>query len=347
MRNFAALVALALGLAVFTPLASAASPVLRVVFVDVEGGQATLFVTPTGQSLLIDTGWAGHQNRDADRIAAAAKQAGLHKIDYVLLTHYHPDHTGGVPQLVATFPVGTFIDHGPLAGDGNPGTRSIWQAYQNVLATGKYGHLTAKPGEVLPLTGVTATVVSSDGKLIDHNLAGGGAPNQFCSVADHWAPDTSENAYSVGVMIQYGKFKMLDLGDLTADKDRQMVCPNNRLGQVSVYVLANHGMTPSSSHALVDGIHPEVVVMDNGPYKGGSVGALDMVKSIPGLLALWQLHYTPISTTHNTVVADIVNDQKDFMAPDPALPLDVTAQSDGQFAVYNPRTKATAHYPAR
>ncbi|HVB39762.1 MAG TPA: MBL fold metallo-hydrolase [Terriglobales bacterium] len=347
MRNFAALVALALGLAVFTPLASAASPVLRVVFVDVEGGQATLFVTPTGQSLLIDTGWAGHQNRDADRIAAAAKQAGLHKIDYVLLTHYHPDHTGGVPQLVATFPVGTFIDHGPLAGDGNPGTRSIWQAYQNVLATGKYGHLTAKPGEVLPLTGVTATVVSSDGKLIDHNLAGGGAPNPFCAVADHWAPDTSENAYSVGVMIQYGKFKMLDLGDLTADKDRQMVCPNNRLGQVSLYVLANHGMTPSSSHALVDGIHPEVVVMDNGPYKGGSVGALDMVKSIPGLLALWQLHYTPISTTHNTVVADIVNDQKDFMAPDPALPLDVTAQSDGQFAVYNPRTKATAHYPAR
>jgi len=344
MRKAWAITLVALGM---TLAAAAAKPALRVVFVDVEGGQATLIVTPTGQSLLIDTGWSGFQNRDADRIAAAAKQAGLHKIDYVLLTHYHPDHTGGVPQLVATFPVGTFIDHGPLAGNGNPGTHHIWQAYQNVLATGKYGHLTAKPGEVLPLTGVTATVVSSDGKLIDHNLAGGGAPNQFCAVADHWTPDTSENAYSVGVMIQFGKFKMLDLGDLTADKDRQMVCPKNRLGQVSLYVLANHGMTPSSSHALVDGIHPEVVVMDNGPYKGGSVAALDMVKSSPGLLALWQLHYTPISTTHNTVMADIVNDQEDFMAPDPALPLEVTAQSDGQFAIYNPRTKAAAHYPAR
>ncbi len=154
----------------------AAKKALQVYFIDVEGGQASLFVTPTGQSLLIDTGWPGNEGRDADRIVAAAKLAGVSKIDYVLLTHYHDDHSGGVPQLAARIPIGTFVDHGPNR-DTKPGgpTEKVWNAYQEVLATGKYKHIVAKPGEIIPVAGMKVTVISSDGNVIDHSLPGGGA----------------------------------------------------------------------------------------------------------------------------------------------------------------------------
>jgi len=139
---------------------------LHIYFVDVEGGQATLFVTPKGQSLLIDTGWPGNDGRDAGRIVAAARKAGLSKIDYVLITHFHQDHVGGVSQLAARIPIGTFIDHGENRETDNAATVKDWQAYQAVLATGKHKHITAKPGDVLPIKGMRATIVTSDGALI-------------------------------------------------------------------------------------------------------------------------------------------------------------------------------------
>src|SRR5271156_270426 len=138
--------------------ALAAKRDLQVYFIDVEGGQSTLFVNPTGQSLLIDTGWPDNDGRDADRILAATKSAGISKIDYVLLTHYHDDHSGGIPQLVDKVPVGTFIDHGANI-DTKPGgpTEKVYAAYQQVLATGKSKHMVAHPGDVLPITGMKAT----------------------------------------------------------------------------------------------------------------------------------------------------------------------------------------------
>src|ERR1700744_6507460 len=175
-RNKVAAILLALSVGLLAGLpARAAKRDLQVYFIDVEGGQSTLFVTPTGQSLLIDTGWPDNDGRDADRILAATKSAGISKIDYVLLTHYHNDHTGGVPQLAVRIPIGTFIDHGANI-DTKPGapTEAIYEAYQKELATGKHKHMVAKPGDVLPVTGMKVTVISSDGNVIDHNLAGGG-----------------------------------------------------------------------------------------------------------------------------------------------------------------------------
>src|SRR5580692_12696249 len=149
-----------------TKSAPGAAKTLRIFFVDVEGGQATLFLTPAGQSLLIDTGWPGNNGRDADRIVAAAKKAGIGKIDYVLITHFHEDHVGGAPQLAARITIGTFIDHGGNRETGDAPTVQGWQAYQAMLATGKYTRISAKPGDVVPIEGMHVEVISSDGDLI-------------------------------------------------------------------------------------------------------------------------------------------------------------------------------------
>jgi competence protein ComEC len=169
---------------------------LQVYFVDVEGGQATLFVTPEKESLLVDTGWPDNQYRDANRIVAAAKAAGLNRIDFVLITHFHTDHVGGVPQLAAKIPMGTFFDHGENRELTDAATVKGWNAYQQLLASGKYQHLTLKPSDILPLHGIDAVVVSADGALIDHPLPGAGEDNPACKDALQYPADQTENARS-------------------------------------------------------------------------------------------------------------------------------------------------------
>ena len=245
----------------------AAGGKLRVYFIDVEGGQSTLFVTPAGKSLLIDTGWPGNNFRDADRIAAAAKSAGLSRSDSVLITHYHDDHVGGVPQLVQRIPVGTFIDHGPNRELDHGATERGYAAFQKVLAETKAKEIVPKPGDRLPIQGMDVTVISADGKVIQSPLTGAGEPNPFCKQSEVRRPDQTENARSLGVLIRFGSLKILDLGDLTWDKERDLMCPDNRLGKVDVLVVSHHGWYQSSSPALVDAIHPRVAIMDNGAKK--------------------------------------------------------------------------------
>jgi competence protein ComEC len=251
------------------PPAKTAKP-LQICFIDVEGGQATLFVTPEGQSLLIDTGWPGNDGRDAERIVAAAKRAGIGKIDYVLITHFHNDHVGGAPQLAARIPVGTFIDHGENRESTDGPTVQGWQAYQGLLATGKYKRITPKPGDVLPMQGVEAKVVSSDGAVIDKSLPGAGAANASCATSEQRPGDQTENPRSLGVLLTFGKLKFLDLGDLTWDKEMELMCPVNKLGKIDVYIVSHHGFLQSGSPALVRGIAPRAAIMDNGAKKGGS-----------------------------------------------------------------------------
>jgi competence protein ComEC len=316
---------------------------LRVYFIDVEGGQSTLFVTPAGKSLLIDTGWPGNNFRDADRIVAAAKSAGLSRIDSVLITHYHDDHVGGVPQLVQRIPVGTFFVHGPNRELDHGATERDYAAFQKVLAESKAKEIVAKPGDRLPIQGMDVTVISADGEVIQKPLPGAGQPNPFCKQSETRPPDQTENARSLGVLIHFGNLKILDLGDLTWDKERDLMCPDNRLGTVDVLVVSHHGWNQSSSPALVDAIHPRVAIMDNGAKKGGSISVLDTVRQAPGVETLWQLHYSDEGgATHNTQPEYIAN----LDGPDAGRDIEVTASRDGSFTVHNSRTGLDKHYAA-
>jgi competence protein ComEC len=336
-----AILTLGLGLASWAAPAPGTNKDLHIYFVDVEGGQATLFVTPAGQALLIDTGWPGNEGRDADRIVAAARKAGISKIDYVLITHFHDDHVGGVPQLAARFPIGTFIDHGENR-EADAGTVKDWQAYQAVLATGKYQRIIAKPGDTLPVKGIEATVISADGALIDQPLAGAGQVNSYCKDAPQFPADTSENLRSLGTFINYGVLRILDLGDLTQDKETQLMCPINKIGKIDIYVVSHHGTSESSSPAFVYGIAPRVAIMDNGAKKGGSPSVLDVIRKSPGLEDLWQLHFSEPGATHNVAAEFIANPD----GPDAANYLELTAHPDGSFEVFNSRTQKSKHYSA-
>lgn len=334
-------------LALQIPARSAASPApagakaLQIYFVDVEGGQATLFVTPEGKSWLIDTGWPGFNGRDADRIVAAAKLAGIAKIDFVLLTHYHQDHAGGVPQLAARIPLGTFIDHGPNREEQSAGTQQIFAAYQEAVAKGNHERIIAKPGDDLPIPGIQATVVSGDGRVLDKPLAGAGAANATCETARAQSPEPSENTRSLGVMFTFGKLRILDLGDLTADKERELVCPANKLGTVDILVVSHHGSITSNSPELLNGIAPRVAIIDNGETKGGSPGPWDNVKKSPRLRDLWQLHFSKEGgAAHNVAEEFIANPA----GTDAGNYLKLTASADGNIDVYNSRTKASKHY---
>jgi competence protein ComEC len=327
-------------------LAVAASPSqkdLQIYFIDVEGGQSTLFVTPEGKSLLIDTGWPGNEGRDADRVVAAAKSAGLSRIDYVLITHFHVDHVGGVPQLAQRIPIGTFIDHGENRETTDASTVKGYEAYQKVLAGGTYQRIHPKPFDVLPIAGIHATVISSDGNLIDHALPGAGEQNSYCKASETRPADQTENSRSLGVLITFGKLRILDLGDLTWDKEMQLMCPANKLGSVDILIVSHHGWYQSSSPALVEAIHSRVAIMDNGADKGGSIPTFKTLAAAPGLEQLWQLHYSNESKELNQPERFIANPP----GPDAGNYLELIAERNGSFAVLNSRSGVSQNYPAR
>jgi competence protein ComEC len=317
----------------------AASKTLDIYFIDVEGGQATLFVSPSGESLLVDTGWPGNDSRDAHRIVAAAKLAGVQQIDYLLITHYHIDHAGGVPQLVAAIPVKTFIDHGPSF-ETNPAGNKLSAEY--TAARGSAKHLVVKPGDKVPVKGLDITVLTAAGEEISKALPGAGAPNPACSSVKMKEPDPSENARSTGSLITYGKFRMIDLGDLTWNKEYSLVCPANLIGTVDLYLTTHHGLNQSNNPALVQALHPRVAIMNNGATKGGSPEAWQTVHSSPGLQDLWQLHYSNEGGTANNVVERFIANPEG--TGDPGNFIKVSAQSDGTFTVTNSRNNFSKTY---
>ncbi len=319
-------------------IASPAPKQMQIYFVDVEGGQATLIVSPSGQSLLIDTGWPGYEGRDADRIMAAAHQAGLTQIDYVLITHYHRDHVGGVPQLVDGIKVGTFVDHGPNQ-ENSEVTKTDYAAYEKAIAG--HARVSVKPGWGLPIKGIEVRVLTAAGDHITNPLPNAGEANPYCSGAPPAPDDETENARSIGVLVTFGKFRFLDLGDLTKKKEMELACPNNLIGTVDLFLVTHHGMDLSNSKALDWALHPRVAVIDNGPRKGSSPVAWQIVHDSPGLEGLWQLHYAAESDRQHNVPEDHIANVKENCE---GKFLKVLADADGTFTILNGRTGVTKTY---
>lgn len=314
---------------------------LEIYFVDVEGGQATLIVTPAGESVLVDTGWPTPDKRDANRIAAAAKKAGVAKIDYLVTTHYHLDHVGGAPQMASTLPVGTFVDHGPNMEKGK-GAEDLYAAYSKAVAGAK--HLVVKPGDVIPVKGAHVRVVTANGEGLAAPLKGAGGNNPACAGVQQKQPDPTENARSTGIVVEYGKFRFVDLGDLTWNKELELACPANKIGPVSVYLTTHHGMDASGPAAIVHSFRPQVAIMNNGATKGGSPAAWQVVKSSPGLEDFWQVHFAVGGGKQNNVAEDHIANMEEQCK---GLGLKLSADKNGSFTVTNERNGVSKSYKGR
>jgi len=318
-----------------------AAKTLDVYFIDVEGGQATLIVTPSGQSLLIDTGWPDANGRDADRIEEVARLARVKQVDFLVITHYHMDHVGGVPQLAAGISIRNFVDHGPSVEHGKDADALV-AAYERERAKGH--HILVRPGDRIPADGIDVEVLTAAGQEISTPLPGAGQPNPLCASTEHRPVDTSENAQSIGLLIQFGEFRMIDLGDLTWNKELELACPRNLIGTVDVYLSTHHGMNLSGSPAIVHALHPRVAIMNNGARKGGSPEAWQAIHTSPGLEDMWQLHYTLAGGKENNAPDDFIANLQEEPR---AHWIKLSASEDGQFTVANSRNGKSKSYGAR
>ena len=344
---------------------SPAPKTLNIYVVDVEGGNATLVVSPQGESLLIDTGNTGAAaSRDAGRIMAAANDAKLQQIDHLITTHWHGDHFGGMAELAKRIPIREFIDHGPNVQPAAATDAFLKDTYPELYSKAK--HTVAKPGTRIAVAGLDVRVVASAGETIKNALPGGGKPNPYCANFKA-GQNNAEDPQSVGTHITFVKFRTLHLGDLTMNKEFELMCPNNLLGTVDVLLGLHHGQATSNSEVLVHAIRPRVAVMNNGIRKGGEPAVMKVLHSSPGLEDLWQMHFSQLSGQEYTVpgmfIANATDEQPASMpiapmpAPQPgdaaspppahngpAYWIKISAEQDGTFTVVNSRNGFSKKY---
>lgn len=331
---------------------------LQIYFIDVAGGQSTLIVTPARETLLIDAGWPGQGERDSrpgdpaiardpGRIIAAMRDAEVTRIDYLLVTHFHRDHIGGIPELAALVPIGTFIDHGsayPPEDRAKPGYLDELdvQSYDDYLPVrARAHHLEPQPGDSLPLKGLRSTVVSSNRSTLRKPLSGSTGRNTACPAIPMTSYPGDENLRSTGVLLEFGKFRFLDVGDLNANPLFDLVCPWDRIGPVDLYLAPHHGGSGAADPATLAALRPRAVVVNNAPRKGGRAAMLKMLNTATGLDS-WQLHVSAEAGGDNAPPERIAN-----LDPATAYALKVTARKDGSFTLTNSRTGVTKSYPAR
>ncbi len=324
-----------------------AARTLDMYVVDVEGGKSLLMVSPSGESMVIDAGNPGSNDRDAIRIVEACKAAGVTKIDYMVVSHYDGDHVANVPTLMQKISAVTFVDHGENV---QQNAVKTYAAYMELVAKAK--HIVVKPGDKIPIKGFEALVITSAGKSLTTPLKGAGQPNAACSTSPRktWGPnargvvdnhDTNENGMSIGMLITYGKFRMVDAADLTWNHELDLMCPVNRVGKVDLYMISNHGNNNANSPAMVHGLSPRVAILDNSATKFYEVDTFNTVKSSPGFEDYWQLHYY-------TAGNETTNTAPDFVANMPDSTdgkwIKVSAEQDGTFTITNPRNNFAKTY---
>jgi len=346
MRKFLAAPALIVFIALTCAAAGAAGRELQIYFIDVEGGQSTLIVTPAGETLLVDTGYPGRDGRDPDRIQAAMRDAKVSRIDYLLITHMHEDHNGGASELARRVPIGAFIDYGSPVETGDD-VVAAFKAYSEARdKDGKNGppHVIPKPGDRLPLLGLDVRVLSADGATIATPLDGAGQPNAACASYEARPFASRENPRSLGIHVRYGRFRFLDLGDLVGPSLLSLVCPNNLIGEIDAYLITHHANADTNVAPFLAAIRPRVAIANNGAYKGGSPPTWTALRQHDEIEGVWQLHKSMIDGSDNFPDTFIAN--LDFGLRDHGAWLKLTANDDGSFTMINGRTGWTRTYDA-
>jgi beta-lactamase superfamily II metal-dependent hydrolase len=331
--------------------AQAAGKDLKIYYIDVEGGASTLYVTPQGHTLLIDVGWPAGMGGEkggpvptpnmSQRVLDELKALGIKKLDYFALSHYHVDHIGGAVDVVTNIPVGTFLDHGPNREPPRPdatpaqaatSTEGRYQTYMAAIA-GK-PHQVLKPGDVFNIDNLKLTVVTADAQIIDHSLAASPQPGVDCDkTTSKERTGGEENVRSVGLVMTWGKVRVMHLGDLTWNMENKLVCPTNMVGKVDLMLIDNHGTDLSNSPNLLKSVEPKIVVFDNGVTKGADPFVLEEVRALPSLKGMWQLHFATRSPGDNTAPDEIANPLGD----DGKYPLEADVDAAGKITMINPR----------
>jgi beta-lactamase superfamily II metal-dependent hydrolase len=342
------------------------SKTLDIYVTDTEGGKATLFVSPSGETVLIDTGNPG--DRDLGRIMQVLGAAGVKKIDYLISTHYHRDHIGGLQALARRVPIAHYMDHGANI-EVPEQVAGFRAAYDSIIAAGAK-HTVLKAGDRVPVKGLDWRIVIAAAKPIAAPLAGAGGSNAAACASFQRKPDAptpDDNSQSVGSVISYGRFRVLDLGDLLWNNERDLVCPRNLIGTVDLYLVTHHGLDRSGAPVLVHTVRPRVAVMSNGTRKGGAVATFQTLHTSPGLEDIWATHWSYWGgIEHNPPAAFIANvDSAPQIAAvltaapggqgggagdsehSPAHYIKISARADGSFAVTNERNGFVKTYGAR
>ncbi len=314
---------------------------------DTEGGEAVLYIAPTGEAMLFDTGGGdtAANERDFARILAVVEETDIPVLDYVIISHNHRDHVGNAGNLprLPVRNIREFLDHGPYTTELQPAQRDGFERYLALRDLAKARR--AVPGEMFSFGAVDVHVVASSGESTTHPLPGAGAPNPLC--ATH-TPKRDvrgiENDEVVGVVVRYGEFEFLELSDMIWNHEMRLVCPNNLLGTVDVYHTTGHGGQWGSNPVMVHAVRPRVAVMNNAPVKGGHADTFATLHDSPGLEDVWQTHFS----MQNAAESD--NSSEQFIANIEAEPghvghyIKFSARADGSFTVSNGRTGYRKEY---